>query len=523
MPNRVAYTFVIKDRFSSVANRIKSQTQGIRNQLKKLKFDAKKAGKSLKDMGRKMRGISLASAGVAVAAAKAFGDMEAGVANVLGLMKPAEVKKFGGAVGKLSEEAVLAGFKMGDTNKALFDMISAMGASERTFDAFRTAQKLSIAGNTSLSTSVSGLAAIMNAYKEEAGSAADVANAFYAAQAKGTTDVTKLASNVGQVAPIAKAAGVGFRPLLATMAELTQGGLSTEESTTALKGVLSGLLKPTGEAEGVLRSMGVPIGATEMKAAGLANTLEKLAELSETYPDLLATAIPNIRGFTAAAALGHENIQRIRETTEETKSFEAFEAAHLRNIGTFNQEIARTRGAITILLVTLGKHLAPGISKLARGIQAATVWFRGLSDTKKKWLAWGLVVVGIISSLLMLLGSVVIIGGAAFGALAAMGAAIAGAITIPIAIAAAAVAAAMVKVYQHWDDIKGYYERVKGFFGFGNDEDINVTGAADINQNASLDVGVTVKSAKGTVDDVKTKTTGKISGLTTGTNMEDIF
>jgi len=245
------------DRFSEAAKKIQGSLSGLSTKMQSLNKKAAHFGKQAKAFGSY---ISTRIGIPTLAAVATFGKMEKGLTNVLTLLSKEEILVYKDRLRKIQDGAIGLGFSIEDTNKAMFDNISALQMNESAIQAFEMAQKLAIGGVTEISTTVSGLAAVMNSYGKETTSASEVANAFFSAQRAGMTTVEKLALNVGTVAPIAKQAGIGFKELLATMSQLTLGGLSTDMAATALRGAISGLLKPADQAAKVLKYFNVPVG-----------------------------------------------------------------------------------------------------------------------------------------------------------------------------------------------------------------------------------------------------------------------
>ena len=240
---------------------------------------------------------------------KQFADWEKGIMSVYTLMSKGDIEQFGTKLKDISKEAVRMGFAVEDANKGLFDTISALGVSDKSLSLYKQSMILARGGCTDLSIAIDGMTSVVNAYGRETTDATKVAESFYTAQQYGKTTVGELASNVGKVAPIAKAAGIGFDELLATMSALTLGGLKTDEATTALRGALSSLIKPSKEAKETLQRLGVPYGMMQIRQKGLRYTLEKLNEAAKKHPELMATAIPNTRAFTAVMALSGDKLQ----------------------------------------------------------------------------------------------------------------------------------------------------------------------------------------------------------------------
>lgn len=301
---------------------------------------------------------------------KQFADWEKGIMSVYTLMSKGDIEQFGSKLKDISKEAVRMGFAVEDANKGLFDTISALGASDKSLSLYKQSMILAKGGCTDLSIAIDGMTSVVNAYGRETTDATKVAESFYTAQQYGKTTVGELASNVGKVAPIAKAAGIGFDELLATMSALTLGGLKTDEATTALRGALSSLIKPSKEAEETLQSLGVPYGMMQIRQKGLRYTLEKLNEAQKKHPELMAQAIPNIKAFTAVMALSSDKLEIVdnimtdigKNMTSGNGLMSAF-----KNMGkTGSATMAKVSGEMTAAMIELGEVLAPYLLPLVR-------------------------------------------------------------------------------------------------------------------------------------------------------------
>lgn len=537
MANKVSYTFVLTDKISAAARKIGTSTERVRKKFRGLKIDADRLSKGLKRAGTAMRGVSTGAALLIAGAVKSFGDLEQGIFNVLTLLDDdAAVLKFRDRIDELAKSAIKAGFGTKDATKALFDAVSALGAGEEAFGAFETAQKLAIAGVTELSIATDGITSIMNAYGSEVKNADEVANAFFTAQKKGKTTVAALAANIGKVAPVAKAAGVGYKELLAVTAQLTLGGLSTEESTTALRGAIAALIKPTTSAARVLRAIGAPVGAAELKAVGLTETLSKLAEISEKYPDALVAAIPDIRAFTAAASLGREELANVdvivRRINQDIAEGTGLNDAFTKQQRTFNQEMSRTFGAVKVLAAMIGEALAPVVKLVGAGIRGLIAVFEAMNPVVRTVAATILSIVAVAAPVLLLFGKLKVVV-VAIGAVAA-------AVGAPILFVLAGIAAAIVIIIAKWESLKkiftapGLFGKLGAFkeFVFGVDTEsvknlaldtsaIDVSGIVPGVAKSKTTVDINVRAKEGLVELIKSKTIGDATDTKIGINMAE--
>ena len=522
MANRVTYTFLLRDKFSGASRKIGSSTARLRKRIKGLGLDAKRTTKVLDKTKRAAGRIGLAAVAGSALSLKAFGDLEQGVTSVLTLLdRETELDKFRGNIEGLARDAVLMGFSIQGSTKALFDNVSFLGANQRSFDAFSASQSLAIAGVTELQTAVKGISGLMNAYKESGLSANEALNILFTGQKKGGTTVAALSENIGKVAPTARAMGVSASELVATMAELTLGALSTEEASTALRSTLSSLQKPSEDAAKVLAFLEVPFKVSEVRAAKLTGVLSALAKAEKEFPDHLARAIPNVRALTAVFTLNAESVKNIRnnmaQMDKDLKTGSGARDAVAVQMRTFNQEMARTFGAITIISTELGKSLAPAVRLVGSVLRSTIKGFLSLTEGAKSFLGGFTAIVAVFGSIAASVGVVMVLLG--------KGAIVAGVIAaafsaIPLAIAAGVIAlvATITFAIQKFDFLKekalGVKNAVTGFFGGGDGGNLDVTGSAETSNISKIfsDIQLTINAPKGVVGATKVGSTG--AGIT---------
>ncbi|MBR1619602.1 phage tail tape measure protein [bacterium] len=314
----------------------------------------------------------------AFAPLKAFSDWEKGITTVYTLLNKNEINTFGKTLKELSKEGIRAGLGIEDVNKALFDSVSAMGMSEKTINVYKKSLILAKGGVADVSTALGGMMSVINAWGEKTTNATEVANAFFTAQKKGVTTVEELASNIGQVAPLAKQMGLSVEETLSTIAALTTGGLSTDMAATGLKNTLQALANPTENARKTLEEFGVPFGIVDIKAKGLTYTLQKLIEMQQKSPNAITKAIPNIRALTTVLSLDEDKMQKVHKTLVEiqedvkngTGLNEAFEMMNSTGAAT----MSKVMGELQIALIELGKLAAPVLLPVVKGFGDLVHW-----------------------------------------------------------------------------------------------------------------------------------------------------
>ncbi len=220
-----------------------------------------------------------------------------------------EIKTLGvtKSVGLLRDEVLSLttayGQESAETIKAYYDAISA-GVKQSMVVAFLgDAAKAAIAGVTDLATATDGLTSVLNAYQLTADKASFVSDAFFGAIKAGKTTFTELAASVGMVAPLAAAAGVPLKELMAVIAGITKSGLKTENAITGVKAMLTQLIKPQAAALAAAKKLGIEWGASALQAKGLAGILQELAEKADGNIEVVSELFGNVRGLGPALSL----------------------------------------------------------------------------------------------------------------------------------------------------------------------------------------------------------------------------
>lgn len=334
---------------------------------KELQASLKKTSKQFSSVAKK---ASLVFAGVSAATiglTSQFSKFEKQVTTVKTLLDPADLVKYSDTIDNLATKAVKDfGFSLDKSGKALFDTISALGANDRAFETYNEALKLAIGGNADLAVATDGLTSVMNAFKKENLSATRAAQIFFSAQKKGKTDVQKLASSIGKVAPQADALGISFEKTAASLATLTLAGLGTEEATTRLNAFFISLIQNRDE----LKKLGIEITDINGNFNSLESILEALFKTTGGNVVALQDLLKNQRAVSGAVNLIGDGMKKFNEVLKSTRTgtnqlSDAFDLQSKR----FGFAVKKFIGTITIISVVLGEILAPEVLKVTSLIE----------------------------------------------------------------------------------------------------------------------------------------------------------
>jgi len=170
----------------------------------------------------------------------------------------------------------------------------------------------------------------MNAYNVSTSDAIKISDQLFETVKQGKTNIPQLASSIGQIAPLASQAGVATEELFSAIAVLTKQGVSTAESMTLIKGVLSSVIQPGDSAKKAIKDLGLELfnleGIRKKGIIGLLGEMKKIGLLGEMkkktggiVPEI-AKLIPNIRGLSGAMGLTGIKFDEFGQILDDTRN-----------------------------------------------------------------------------------------------------------------------------------------------------------------------------------------------------------
>ena len=188
--------------------------------------------------------------------------------------------------------------------KAAYQIISAGATDASTaIDILTASNKLAVGGVTDVAVAADGLTSVLNAYGDAVGDATDVTDTLFVGIRAGKTTAEELASSLGKVAPIAANTNVEFTELVAGIAALTKGGISTREAVTGLRAILASVVKPTKEAQEAAKRLGIDFTTAGLQSKGLAGFLEDVVNKTGGSTDEIAQLFGGVEALVPVLAL----------------------------------------------------------------------------------------------------------------------------------------------------------------------------------------------------------------------------
>lgn len=305
---------------------------GFKKTVSGLQSIASEAGKAAMKLGKGLlkgagrlaigvtAGVTAASGALgagAIAAYKFGSAYETSLAKVSTMVDTSVIslKDLSGQVMDLSN---VTGEDASGLNEAVYQALSAGANSAEVVDLVGTAVKAAKGGFTDAETAVDGLTSTLNAYGMATSDAEGLANQFLITQNKGKITFGELASNIGGVAPTAKAAGVGVNELLSGVASLTANGIGTSEAMTGIKAALSNIIKPSSEAAKKAKELGLNFSTAELQSKGLAGFLDEVKTATGGNTDTMAQLFGSVEALNTVLTLtSDQGTQLMNDTLNE--------------------------------------------------------------------------------------------------------------------------------------------------------------------------------------------------------------
>ena len=268
----------------------------------------------------------------------------------------------------LLSNAIAFGAQPVDQAAAAYQIISAgAGNATEAIQTLDAANRLAIGGVTDVATAADGLTSVLNAYGMAADQATDVSDVMFVGMRAGKTTIGELASTLGNVAPLASQAGVGFDELVAAIAALTKGGMATAQAVTGVRAILAAVVKPTKEAADMAGALGIQFDAAALKSQGFAGFMGTLTKATGGNTEALAQLFGGVEALVPVLALaGQAGVDMTSILADmETRggaTAEAFE----KMTNTFDFQAARVRGGLTVAYIKLGEIITGALTPVLR-------------------------------------------------------------------------------------------------------------------------------------------------------------
>ncbi len=405
----------------------------------------KSFGKSTTAVGKSLQtrlALPLAIAGGA--AIKMASDFDKSMTKVKSLVGIAgdEVDKMGEKARGMAREF---GVSSSEAAEALFFITSAGLRGDEAMQTLEASLKASAVGLGETATIADLATSAMNAYGSDTLGASQATDILTAAVREGKLEANELAGAMGAVLPVASNMGVSFNEVGAAFAAMSRTGTDARVGATQLTAILSGLLKPTKQAEDALNAMGLSSSGLkqQIKDEGLLETLNTLKTAFDSNADAAQVVFPNIRALKGVLDLLGSGVEvnrgifeRMNDTMGMTQT--AFDATSQSAEFRLRKAMNSARESFSQLGSMLLTGFMPIFQEVSKVIQNVFQAFFNLDEgTQKLILGLGAFAV-VLPTIITAIGSLTTLMGALLS---------------PVGLVAAALAGVAFIIYKNWGEV----------------------------------------------------------------------
>lgn len=229
-------------------------------------------------------GALLAFSGAAAKSAAAYETSLAAVSTVA-TKATGTTAEFDAALNGLATE-MNGAISISDAAKASYDILSSGFSNQAdVLTILRESQKTAVGGFSDLGTISDATTTVMNSFGDALGATLDttqrvqlVTNGMIATQNLGKITAGEYASQIGNVASTAAAAGVSLEEVNAAISVSTASGINASSSFAGFNQILAVLMKPTAEATELATQLGIEFNAAALQSKGLSGVLADIID-----------------------------------------------------------------------------------------------------------------------------------------------------------------------------------------------------------------------------------------------------
>ncbi len=448
---------------------IDAQAEGLSGRLEKVGSVFGAAGKKMTDVGKSMSlKVTAPIAAIGAIAAKTGMDFDAAMSEVAAisgatgedLAKLEALAKEMGATTKFSASEAAEGLKY---------MAMAGWDTQQMLDGLPGILNLAAASGEDLGMVSDIVTDAMTAFGMEAAQAGEFADILAAAASNSNTNVSMLGESFKYVAPVAGALGFEARDTATALGLMANAGIKGSQAGTAMRTLLTNLVKPTKESATAMDELGISI----------TNSDGSMKELSEVMGDLRGAfrdLDPDQQAFYAAQIAGQQGMSGLLAIVNAAENdFNNLSGAINNSTGEAERmaaemqdnlagRLTELKSAIEGVALQLYDAMLPALEWVVEVVQKLVDWFSSLDPKWQQVIVTAIGFTAALGPLLLIIGKIITVVGTITGALPILGAAFT-ALTGPVGLVVAAIAGAIaigVELYKNWDVVK---ERLSQIWG----------------------------------------------------------
>ncbi|MCB8906787.1 MULTISPECIES: phage tail tape measure protein [unclassified Streptomyces] len=348
------------------------QVTAFGSQVRRLDGDLNQlAGRS--EQTRRAMAAGFAVMGVALGGAFVLGvrgaiELEKQMANVMTISKEinnTNISNFTDQIVELSTQLPQSASQLAE---GLYQVVSTGFDGADAMTILRVAARGAAAGLTTTETSARALLGVLKAYGMDASQAADVMDVMFQTVNYGVVSFDELAQQLGDVVPMAAAAGVEFDDISSALAAVTLTGIPAAEAVTALNMLMTRMMKPGRELVDMIKGFGYESAAAALEQDGLYVVMEKVRNATGGSADQLVPLLKDIRAVRAVLALSAAEGKNYQDTyagiSIEVERAGATQRAYAIQLDTTAGQWAQFQNQAQALGIDMARVLLPALESV---------------------------------------------------------------------------------------------------------------------------------------------------------------
>ncbi|MGW1157779.1 phage tail tape measure protein [Streptomyces sp. NPDC002519] len=256
--------------------------------------------------------------------------------------------------------------------EGLYQVVSTGFDGADAMEILSVAAKGASAGLTTTEVSARALLGVLKAYGLPASKASDVMDVMFQTVNKGVISFEELALHLGDIVPMAAAAGISFDDLASAYAAVTLAGVPAAESATGLNMLMTRMMQPTKELSDMMHKLGYESAASAVQQDGLYVVVNKLTQATHGSAEAITGLFHDVRASRAMLALAANDGKNYADTYQGIANqveragaaHKAFEMQMNTTAGQWQMFVNRSKA----LGIDLGRALLPVLQSVGNAL-----------------------------------------------------------------------------------------------------------------------------------------------------------
>ncbi|MEU8919517.1 phage tail tape measure protein [Kitasatospora sp. NPDC048545] len=271
--------------------------------------------------------------------------------------------------------------------QGLYQIVSTGFDGAEAMQILEVSAKGASAGLTTTETAATALLGVLKAYGLPASKASDVMDIMFQTVNKGVISFQELAQQLGDVVPMAAAAGIKFDDVSAALAAITLSGIPAAESATSLNMLMTRLMKPTKDLAGLIHDLGYESASSAVQQDGLFVVMGKINQATHGQAEATVNLFKDIRATRAALALAAADGQNYADTyqaiTSAVERADATQKAYAIQMNTAGGQFDLFKNRAAAAGMDVARSLLPVLQELAQDASVVANAFNDLPGPVK--------------------------------------------------------------------------------------------------------------------------------------------